>query len=59
MDIADRYGEDLRRLLESADFLSDLAILPGSFQVNTPSSSTSALLFSVTRCDHFFVFSGI
>jgi hypothetical protein len=36
MDMAALNGGDLRRLLVSAEFFSNLAIFLGSFQVNTP-----------------------
>jgi len=49
MDMAERKGGDLRRVLLSADFLSDRAIFFGSDQVKTPSSRSSALLSRVTR----------
>jgi hypothetical protein len=41
----------LRRLLLSADRFSDAAIALGSLLVNTPLSSVSASLCSVTACD--------
>jgi len=51
LDIADWNGPDLRRLLWSADLLSESAISRGSSSVNTPASRSSASLVSVTCCD--------
>jgi hypothetical protein len=51
MDSAERKGSDLRRLLRSADRFNDAAIRLGSRKVNTPRSSVSASLCSVTRRD--------
>ena len=51
MDIAERYGADLRLLLDSADFLRDAAIFFGSDRLNTLGSKASALLSRVTRAD--------
>ena len=51
--MADRNGEDLRRVLVSAEFLSDRAIFLGPFQVNTLSSKSNALLCRLTLPDHF------
>ncbi len=48
---ADCFGCVFRRVLLSADCLSDNAILFGSVQVNTPSSRSSALLSLVTLPD--------
>src|SRR4029077_19713061 len=52
MERAERKGSALRRLLRSADRFSEAAIALGSLLVNTPSSSVSASLCSVTTCDH-------
>jgi hypothetical protein len=52
MDIAERYGSDLRRLLLTADRLSDAAIRLGFCWLKTPFSSVSASLCSVTWRDH-------
>jgi len=49
--MAERNGEALRRVLLSADCLSDSAIFFGSVQVNTPCSRSSALLSLVTVPD--------
>lgn len=49
--MAERNGGALRRVLLSADCLSESAIFFGSAQVNTPSSSSSALLSLVTLPD--------
>src|SRR5262245_40442658 len=51
MESAERKGSALRRLLRSADRFSEAAIALGSRLVNTPSSSVSASLCSVTACD--------
>src|SRR5437588_1702412 len=51
MDIAERYGELLRRLLLSADRFSEAAICFGSFNVKTLFSRSSALLCLVTYPD--------
>jgi hypothetical protein len=55
MDIAERYGEDLRRWLRSAERLIERAMLRGSLPAKTPSSSVMASLLFVTFCDHFFL----
>jgi hypothetical protein len=47
IDIADRNGEDFRRLLLSADRLREAAMARRVF-LNTPSSSVIASLVSVT-----------
>ena len=52
--MADWYGVPLRRLLASADRLSESAIRRGSFSVNTPAFRSSALLFRVTSADHLW-----
>jgi hypothetical protein len=52
IDIAERNGEDLRRVLRSAERLSERAISTG-VRVNTPGSRSSAALRCVTACDHF------
>ena len=54
MDIADRYGELLRRELCSAERFNDSAMSLGSSSVNTSFFRSNALLCSVTSCDHFF-----
>jgi hypothetical protein len=51
IDIADRYGSDLRRLLRSAERFKDCAIAVAERSRNTPSSKSSALLVRVTRPD--------
>ncbi len=53
MDMAERNGGALRRVLVSADCLSDCAIFFGSFQVKIPSSNSSAKLSRVTLADQF------
>jgi len=53
IDIAERYGSDLRRWLRSAERLSDAATPRGVRCVNTPGSRSSALLVSITRCDQY------
>ncbi len=55
MESAERNGDDFFRWLASAECFNDRAIRLGSFQVKTPGSRSSALLFFVTRCDHFAV----
>src|SRR5437867_972763 len=52
MDIAERKGSLLRRLLRSADRLSERAIARGSVFEKTPDSKSIALLVSVTPWDH-------
>jgi hypothetical protein len=52
IDIAERNGDDFRRVLLPAGRLSDRAIRFGSRQVNTPCSSSSAKLSRVTLADH-------
>lgn len=49
--MAERNGGALRRVLLSADCLSDIAIFLGSVQVNTPSSRSRALLSLETLPD--------
>src|SRR3972149_2462701 len=49
--MAERKGSALRRLLSSADRLSEAAISFGSLSVNTPVSRSSARECSVTACD--------
>ena len=56
--MADLNGDDLRRSLRSADRFKERAIFPGSSQVKTPGSKSSALLSAVTRWDHFLFFVG-
>src|SRR5262245_297396 len=51
MESAERNGSALRPLLRSADRFSEAAIALGSLLVNTPLSSVSASLCSVTACD--------
>ena len=51
MDMADRKGSALRRLLFSADRLRERAIRLGSDNVKTPRSRSSASLSRVTRPD--------
>src|SRR5215207_6188624 len=54
MDIADCLGVPLRRVLRSAERLSESAILRGLLEVNTPFSRSSASLRSITARDHRF-----
>jgi len=51
MDMAERKGELLRRVLLSADRLSDSAISLALRLVNTPFSSVTASLVRVTCAD--------
>src|SRR3990170_8240526 len=51
MDMAERKGSAFRRVLSSADRLSEAAISFGSLSVNTPVSRSSAAECSVTACD--------
>lgn len=51
--MAERSGADRRRLLRSAERLSEAAIARAPF-LNTDASRSSALLVSVTSFDHFF-----
>jgi hypothetical protein len=51
IDIADRYGEDFRRLLRSADRLRDRATASGVALANAPLSRSSASLFAATAAD--------
>jgi hypothetical protein len=51
MDIADRKGGDLRRVLLSAERLSDFAIARGSDFLKTLGSRSIALLVRVTLPD--------
>src|SRR5438093_1370132 len=53
--MADRYGSLLRRLLCSAERLSERATRRGSLRENTPFSRSSALLVSVMCCDQRLV----
>lgn len=50
--MADCLAEALFRLLISADFFNDKAILCGSLQVKTPGSRSRLSLFFVTLPDH-------
>ena len=50
MDIADRKGSVLRRVLLSAERFRDAAISRGSSRANTPGSRSRALLVLVTCC---------
>src|SRR5437016_1928789 len=50
MDIAERNGVVLRRVLRSAERFNERAICPG-VPVKTPGSKSSALLCCVTACD--------
>ena len=52
IDIAERNGLDLRRVLASADRLSDCATSRALGSVNTPGSRSSASLVRITRADH-------
>jgi len=52
--MADRYGDDLRRTLRSAERLSERAISPGVLLAKTLLSKSSALLLRVTVADHVF-----
>ena len=51
IDIAERKGELLRRLLYLAECFSERAISRGSSSAKTPASRSSALLSRVTFCD--------
>src|SRR5688572_4733896 len=51
IDIAERNGALLRRLLRSAERLSDAAMARGLRWVKTPCSRSSALLVRMTRAD--------
>src|SRR6185312_5316273 len=53
IDIADRSGADLRRLLRSAERFSDTAMSCALRFLNTPCSRSSASLSRVTLPDHF------
>jgi hypothetical protein len=53
--MAERKALAFRLLLCSAERLSEAAMRFGFFQVNTPLSRLSALLFSVTSCDQRFL----
>jgi hypothetical protein len=55
IDIADRNGSALRRVLRSADRLSERAMAFGSLLVKTPLSKSSASLVRMTSADHFVV----
>src|SRR5919108_3034702 len=58
MDMADRKGSVFRRLLRSAERLSERAIARELSRENTPLSRSSASLVAVTRWDQrrfFFV----
>ena len=52
MDMAERYGADLRRRLRSAERLSDRAIAVGVL-AKTRRSKSSASLLRVMEADHF------
>lgn len=52
IDIAERNGALLRRLLRSAERLSESATARGLCLVNTLCSRSSALLVRMTRADH-------
>ena|SRR5439155_19249842 len=51
IDIAERYGSDLRLWLRSADRLSDCAIARAPAFLKTPDSRSSASLVAITRAD--------
>src|SRR3990172_3680266 len=53
--MAERKGSAFRRVLTSAERLSEAAIFFGSFSVNTPCSRSSASERSVTSCDQRLV----
>jgi hypothetical protein len=53
IDIAERNGSALRRVLCSAERLSDRAMAFGSLFMKTPCSKSSALLRCITFADHF------
>jgi hypothetical protein len=53
IDIAERNGSAFRRVLCSAERLSDRAMAFGSLLVKTPCSRSSASLRSITFADHF------
>jgi len=55
MELAERYGVDLRWRLFSADLFKEAAIARGLRSLKTESSSVSASLVSVTCCDHFLI----
>jgi hypothetical protein len=55
IDIAERNGSALRRLLRSAERLSERAMAFGSLLLKTPCCRSSASLRSITLADHFFV----
>lgn len=55
IDMAERNGSAFRRVLFSAERLSERAIAFGSLFVKTPRSKSSASLRSITLCDHFRV----
>lgn len=56
IDIADWNGFALRRLLCSAERLSERAIFRGDPDLKTPCSKSIALLVSATFFDYFFLF---
>lgn len=51
IDMAERNGSALRRLLASAERLSDAAIARAERRLKTPGSRSSALLLASTRAD--------
>src|SRR5262245_33990589 len=53
--MADRYGDDLRRWLRSAERLRERAISRGVFLAKTLLSRSNASLLRATRADHFLV----
>ena len=55
IDIAERNGSALRRLLRSAERLSERAMAFGSVFVKTPRCKSSASLVSITLWDHFLL----
>lgn len=55
IDIAERNGSAFRRLLRSAERLSERAMAFGSLFVKMPDSRSSASLRSITFADHFLV----
>lgn len=54
IDIAERNGSAFRRLLRSAERLSERAMAFVSLLVKTPCSRSSASLRSITSADQYF-----
>jgi hypothetical protein len=53
IDIAERNGSALRRVLRSAERFNDRAMAFGSLFAKMPCSRSSASLRSITFADHF------